>query len=461
MTQVAAVVLAAGLGKRMKSKLPKVLHRLGGRYIVQYVLEALRSAGIDDVVLVVGHGAEAVRETLGPGFGYAVQEEQLGTGHAVMQAEAAVGDKYRTVMVVCGDTPLLSGETLRKLLSLHQENQAAATVLSAVFKDPSGYGRIIRDQHGDLERIVEEKDASAQEKIISEGNTGTYCFSREYLFSALREITPNNAQGEYYLTDVLSILKGRGEKVQAAALAGEEEALGINSRQQLAEVEKIMRKRVLRQLMDEGVSIVDPETTYIDAAVKIDSDTVVYPFTFIEGDTVIGADCRIGPFSRLVDSRLGSGVTVQNSVVLESEVGDDCQIGPFSYLRPLTQLEAGVKVGDFVEIKKSRVGRGSKIPHLSYVGDATLGQEVNIGAGTITCNYDGENKFPTVVDDGAFIGSNTNLVAPVKIGAHAVTGAGSTITKDVPPEALAVERSVQKTFSQWRTKKLRVKRSED
>lgn len=452
MPEVVAVVLAAGLGKRMKSKLPKVLHQVGGRYMVQHVLDALNTAGIGDAVLVIGHGADLVKEVLGPAFSYALQEQQLGTGHAVMQAEGAISADCRTVMAVCGDTPLLRGETLRTLLERHRESQAAATVLSAVFSDPTGYGRIIRDQKGDLDRIVEEKDAAPGEKKIAEGNTGTYCFDREQLFSALRQVTPNNVQGEYYLTDVLSILRRQGKKVQAVSLAAAEEALGINSRRQLADVDEIIRERVRERLMEEGVSIVDPKTTYIDAGAIIGSDTVIYPFTFIEGKSVIGPDCRIGPFTRVVASRIGKGTVVQNSVMLESEVGENCDIGPFSYLRPLTQLGDKVKVGDFVEIKKSTVGRGSKIPHLSYVGDATLGEGVNIGAGTITCNYDGVNKYPTVVEDGAFIGSNTNLVAPVTIGANAVTGAGSTITKDVPKGSLAVERCQQKTIPQWKTR---------
>lgn len=461
MPKVMAVVLAAGHGKRMKSKLPKVLHRVGGRYMVQHVLDALEGAGVSETVLVVGHGAERVREALGPGYRYAVQAEQLGTGHAVLQAEPEVGEDCDTVMVVCGDTPLLTGDTLRRLLQRHRESGAAATVLSAVFSDPTGYGRIIRNQEGELVQIVEESDASAEVKRIAEGNTGTYCFSREHLFAALKELSPDNAQGEYYLPDVLTVMRRRRLKVVAAALADEEEARGINSRRQLAEVGQIMRRRVLQRLMEAGVTIVDPETTYIDSTVEIDVDTVIHPFTFIEGETRIGSDCIIGPFTRIVSSRLGSRVEVLNSVILESELGDRCQIGPFAYLRPLTRLADGVKVGDFVEIKKSQVGRGSKIPHLSYIGDATLGEGVNIGAGTITCNYDGERKYPTVVEDGAFIGSNTNLVAPLRVGAHAVTGAGSTITKDVPPYALAVERSSQRNISEWQSKVKRGRRQED
>lgn len=455
MAEVAAVVLAAGKGKRMKSSLPKVMHRVGGKFLIRHVLDALEEAGIKDIVLVVGHGAEIVRSSLGEGYRYVLQGEQLGTAHAVWQAKDALSEECRTVVVVCGDTPLLSSATLRSLIEQHQRNQAQATVLSAVFKNPTGYGRIVRNEDGEWERIVEESDASAAEKAICEGNTGTYCFEREWLFKALPYVGKGNAQGEYYLPDVLLVLKRWGQKVQVLPLAAEEEALGINSRQQLAEIEKILRERTLERLMEEGVTIVDPASTFVDTAVEVGRDTIIYPFTFLEGKTRVGANCRLGPFARIVDSSLGEEVEVQNSVILQSTLGNRCTVGPFAYLRPDTCLADGVKVGDFVEIKKSQVGEGSKIPHLSYVGDAVIGKNVNIGAGTITCNYDGVNKFVTLIEDEAFIGSNTNLVAPVKIGASAVTGAGSTITKDVPAGALAVERSRQKIVVNWKRGKIR------
>lgn len=461
MAEIAAVVLAAGKGKRMKSALPKVMHRVGGKFLVQHVLDALKEAGIEEIVLVVGHGAETVKSALGEGYRYVLQEEQLGTAHAVWQARDALSEECRTVVVVCGDTPLLSSVTLRSLIAKHREGQAQATVLSAVFKNPAGYGRIVRDENGEWERIVEESDASPAEKAICEGNTGTYCFDREWLFKALPYVGRGNAQGEYYLPDVLLILKQWGQKVQVLPLAAEEEALGINSRQQLAEIEKILRWRTLERLMEEGVTVLDPSSTFVDAGVEVGRDTVIYPFTFLEGKTRVGASCRLGPFTRIVDSSLGSEVEVQNSVILQSILGDRCTVGPFAYLRPETRLADGVKVGDFVEIKKSTVGEGSKIPHLSYVGDAVIGKDVNIGAGTITCNYDGANKFVTLIEDGAFIGSNTNLVAPVKIGASAVTGAGSTITKDVPAGALAVERSQQKIVNNWKKKRMVRKGEED
>ena len=453
MQDVVAVILAAGKGTRMKSNLPKVMHKVGGKYLVQHVLDAVSSAGVSKMVIVIGHGAELVRESLNNAYRYVLQKEQLGTGHAVLQAEAVIEQAEQTVMVVCGDMPLLSSDSLSRLIERHRQTRAGATVLTAYLGNPTGYGRIVRDEHGRLLRIVEEKDASPEEKKINEINTGTYCFDRELLFSALKDLRPNNAQGEYYLTDVLTILLNKNIEVEVMDEAEELEALGINSRQQLAVAEQLLRQRTLDRLMTEGVTIIDPRSTFIDDTVQIASDTVIYPFTFIEGQTKIGHECQLGPMSRIVDSVLGNAVRVQNSVILESRVGDDCNIGPFAYLRPETRLERGVKVGDFVELKKSWVGEGSKIPHLSYVGDATVGPGVNIGCGTITCNYDGIHKHPTVIEEGAFIGSNSNLVAPVKIGAYAITGAGSTITKDVPEYSLAVERSQQKIIPNWNRKR--------
>ncbi|NLK51973.1 MAG: bifunctional UDP-N-acetylglucosamine diphosphorylase/glucosamine-1-phosphate N-acetyltransferase GlmU [Syntrophomonadaceae bacterium] len=449
MQDVVAVVLAAGKGTRMISDLPKVMHRAGGKYLVQHVLDTLSAAGVSRVVLVVGHGANLVQEGLGDGYRYVRQAEQLGTGHAVAQVEKAVDPAERNVLVVCGDMPLLKSSTLQKLIEQHRQREAAATVLTARVRNPVGYGRVLRDPHNHLQRIVEEKDATAGEKEIEEVNTGTYCFDRDSLFSALKKIEPHNVQQEYYLTDVLPILQGKGLRVEILEGAEEEEALGVNSRQQLAEVEQILRQRTLQRIMVEGVTIVDPGTTFIDAEVSIAPDTIIYPFTFLEGKTRIGGKCELGPMTRIVNSVLGNGIRVQNSIILDSQIEDDCNIGPFAYLRPETYLARGVKVGDFVELKKSRVGENSKIPHLSYVGDAIVGVGVNIGCGTITCNYDGVNKHPTIIEDGAFIGSNSNLVAPIKIGAYATTGAGSTITKDVPDQGLAVERSKQKIISNW------------
>ncbi|MGI6550910.1 MAG: bifunctional UDP-N-acetylglucosamine diphosphorylase/glucosamine-1-phosphate N-acetyltransferase GlmU [Syntrophomonadales bacterium] len=452
MAKITGVILAAGKGVRMRSRLSKVLHPVAGIPMVGHVARAARAAGIDSLVLVVGHGREQVMEAMASdGVQFVVQEQQLGTGHALLQAEEAVGGS-EIILVLCGDTPLLRAETLEKLINYHQENQAAATVLTAQLECPEGYGRIIRDQLGDIVRIVEEKDASPQEKEIREINSGIYCFDKE-VFQTLKGITPENAQGEYYLTDALVEYRKRGCRVLALPAALEEDIYGINDRSQLAFAERILRQRKCTEVMLSGVTIIDPATTYIDTEVKIGMDTTILPFTMIEGQTVIGEDCLVGPGSRIISSRIGNHVTIDNSKIIESQIGDGCNIGPYAYLRPGTELHQDVKVGDFVEVKKSVVGKGSKIPHLAYVGDATIGCHVNVGAGTITCNYDGENKYPTVIEDGAFIGSNTNLVAPVRIGQNATTGAGSTITRDVPPFSLGVERASQKVIDNWRQRR--------
>jgi len=439
-----AVILAAGKGVRMHSQMPKVLHRVAGKPMIWYVVKAVKEAGIDDIILVVGHGREMVREALSDEkLRFVVQEEQLGTGHALMQAQGSI-DPDNTLVVLAGDTPLLEGKTLKKLLDFHRQQQALATVLSALLPDPFGYGRIIRQADGGLERIVEEKDASPEEKEITEINTGMYCFQAGAVFAALSRIERSNVQGEYYLTDVLPILKTDGHKVAVLATDEVDQIHGINDRIQMASAEAIIRQRHNQELMKNGVTIMAPETTFIDSTVKIGIDTIIYPFTVIEGQTIIGENCTIGPYTRINDSSIGNDVVIESSRVKEARIGNHCNIGPFAYLRPEADLQENVKVGDFVEIKKSIIGAGSKIPHLSYVGDALLGKEVNIGAGTITCNYDGKKKSRTILEDGVFIGSNTNLVAPVTIGENSITGAGSTITRDIPAHTLAVERAEQK-----------------
>ena len=438
------VILAAGKGVRMCSQMPKVLHQVAGKPMIWYVVKAVKEAGIDDIILVVGHGREMVEETLaGENLRFVVQEEQLGTGHALMQAQDSINPD-NTLVVLAGDTPLLEGTTLKKLLDFHQQQQSLATVLSALLSDPYGYGRIIRQADGGLERIVEEKDASPEEKEITEINTGMYCFQAGAVFAALARVQRSNAQGEYYLTDVLPILKNDGHNVAVLATDEVDQIHGINDRIQMAAAETIIRQRHNQELMKNGVTIMAPETTFIDSAVKIGIDTVIYPFTIIEGQTIIGENCTIGPYTRINDSSIGNDVVIESSRIKEARIGNHCDIGPFAYLRPEADLQENVKVGDFVEIKKSIVGAGSKIPHLSYVGDALLGKGVNIGAGTITCNYDGKKKSRTILEDHVFIGSNTNLVAPVTIGENSITGAGSTITRDIPAHTLAVERAEQK-----------------
>lgn len=443
MNKRTAIVLAAGKGTRMKSRRPKVLHQVAGQPLITHVIEAIAACGVEQSVVVIGHGGEEVQATLGEGAIYAWQREQLGTGHAVMMARPQISDEVKTVMVVCGDTPLLTGKTLASLLTSHEKSGAMATVLTAVLHDPSGYGRIIRDASGYVTAIVEQKDATDEQRSIREINSGTYCFDRAALFAALDEITPANAQGEYYLTDVLAIFRKRGGFVGAQVMEDEREILGINSRRQLAEAEAVMQQRLREKWMDAGVTMIDPNSVWFSHRVSIGPDTILYPQTILEGETVIGEGCVLGPATRISNSCIGDEVTVQNSIILDSHVSDRCTVGPFAYLRPGTKLGEEVKVGDFVEIKKSVIGKGSKVPHLSYVGDATIGTGVNIGAGTITCNYDGEKKSSTTIEDGVFIGSNTNLVAPVVVGAGALIGAGSTITKDVPAGSLAVERARQ------------------
>ncbi|VBB06556.1 nucleotidyl transferase [Lucifera butyrica] len=449
MSDMAAVILAAGKGTRMKSALPKVLHTVGGKPMVQHVLEAAKKAGAGRNLVIIGFGAESVAEALDGRAEFVVQTEQLGTGHAVIQTETKLADFEGTVMVLCGDTPLLRGDLLADLLAAHREAQAVATVLTARMPDPTGYGRVIRDAGGQVKKIVEQKDAGPGELAVNEINTGIYCFERAPLFDALSGITCNNKQGEYYLTDVISILVTQGARVWAMEAADYRETMGINSRLQLAEAEKLLRRRKLEELMDSGVTIMDPDSTFVDEQVIIAPDTVIYPFTWLEGATKIGSGCTIGPNSRLQDTLVGNNVTLHFSYTHQCSIEDNVTVGPYVHLRPDTVLSRGVKVGNFVEIKNSHVGAGSKVPHLSYIGDTDMGAGVNIGSGTITVNYDGKHKHRTTIEDHSFIGCNTNLVAPVTVGCGAYVAAGSTITKDVPPDALGVARARQANIEGW------------
>ncbi|MCL4440995.1 MAG: bifunctional UDP-N-acetylglucosamine diphosphorylase/glucosamine-1-phosphate N-acetyltransferase GlmU [Firmicutes bacterium] len=451
--ELAAVILAAGKGTRMKSDLPKVLHRVGGRPMLSHVLHSVIGAGVTKTVVVAGFGAQQVTDFLGDSARVVLQEEQLGTAHALLQTEGEFARCTGDLLVVCGDTPLLRASTLATLARTHRESGAVATLLTAEMADPTGYGRVIRTTAGSVSRIVEQKDASPEELMVKEINTGVYCFSMPGLFDALKEISPANTQGEYYLTDIIQIFVNRGLTVQAVTLEDAREVQGINDRIQLSQAETVLRRRVLEELMVLGVTVMDPDNTYIDPDVKIGRDTVVLPFTFLQGKTEIGSHCTIGPGSRITDCVIGDQVEIQYSVLLESRIGSHTVIGPYAYIRPGTVIGEHVKVGDFVEIKKSTIGNGSKIPHLSYVGDTTIGEKVNVGAGTITCNYDGKNKYQTILEDGAFIGSNTNLVAPVKVGRNAVVAAGSTITKDVPEHALGVARESQTNLADWAKKR--------
>ncbi|NLL17818.1 MAG: bifunctional UDP-N-acetylglucosamine diphosphorylase/glucosamine-1-phosphate N-acetyltransferase GlmU [Clostridia bacterium] len=453
MAKTAAVILAAGKGTRMYSEKPKVLHSVAGKPLVQHVLDEARTAGVHQLVLVIGHGGEEVKNTLGEELTYAWQKEQLGTGHAVMQAMGSLEPDVERVVVLSGDVPLLRGETIQQFLEHYAKSNAKAAVLTAYVDKPDGYGRIIRDSEEHVVKIVEHGDASPKELAIKEINSGTYCFDKKLLAKCLTELKPDNVQGEYYLTDVIHAIRGQGMPVIAVPVEDNREIMGINNRIQLAEAEAVFRDRVNKKLMLAGVTIVDPNTTYIDAQVEVGQDTVIYPFTILRGKTQIGKDCMVGPNVDITDTTVGSGVTIRQAVVEKAEIGNNCNIGPFSYLRPGTVLRDNVKVGDFVEIKKSLIGEGSKVPHHTYIGDAILGKSVNVGAGTITCNYDGKNKHQTVIEDGSFIGSNSNLVAPVKIGTNAYVAAGSTVIADVPEGSLAVARGRQKVIADWEKRK--------
>lgn len=438
-----AVVLAAGQGTRMKSKLYKVLHPVCGKPMVEHVVDQISQLEPDEVVTIVGHGAEQVQTHLEDRSVFALQEKQLGTAHAVLQAKSVLGDKEGVTLVVCGDTPLIQGHTMEDLMKYHQEKRAKATILTTVLDDPTGYGRIIRDDLGIVEKIVEHKDASEKEQRVNEINTGTYCFDNQALFEALEKVSNENAQGEYYLPDVIKILKDEDEVVAAYRMENAKESLGVNDRVALAEAQEIMRHRINENHMRNGVTLIDPTNTYIDVDVEIGQDTVVGPSVAIHGKTVIGADCEITGASVLDNAILGERVQVRHSSIYDSKVGDDVQVGPYSHLRPESEISEGVKIGNFVETKKATIGKNSKIPHFIYMGDAEIGENVNIGCGSIAVNYDGKNKAKTIIGDDVFIGCNSNLVAPVKIGNRAFVAAGTTVTKNVPEDALAISRVKQ------------------
>lgn len=443
MTNTYAIVLAAGQGTRMKSDLYKVLHPVCGKPMVEHVLDHIIGLGVDKIVTVVGHGAEMVEQKLGAKSEYALQEEQLGTAHAVQQAESLLGGLDGTTIVVCGDTPLITSETMGSLIEHHRETGAKATILTARASDPTGYGRIIRGDNGEVLRNVEQKDATAEEQRITEINTGTYCFDNKALFETLKKVKNDNAQGEYYLPDVVGILQSEGERISAYVTDDFSETLGVNDRVVLAQAEQVMRQRIAEKHMRNGVTIINPDQTTISADAEIGRDTVIQPGVIIEGATVIGSHCTIGPNSHIADSTIGDRTSVHSSVVRESRVGSDTAVGPFAHLRPEADLGDYVKVGNFVEVKKSTLGNKSKVSHLSYIGDAKIGTNVNIGCGTITVNYDGKNKHLTEIEDDAFIGCNANLVAPVTVGKGSIVAAGSTITKNVPENSLAIARARQ------------------
>lgn len=438
-----AIILAAGKGTRMKSKLHKVLHQVCGKTMVEHVLTQLQAADIKNIVTVVGYGADTVKDALGDQVRYALQKQQLGTGHAVMQTEDLLGELAGQTLVVSGDTPLFTAATFNHLFQYHEQRHAAVTILTSKAPDPTGYGRIVRNEIGIVERIVEQKDASVEEQAIHEINTGVYCFDNQKLFAALKRLTNDNAQGEYYLTDVIGILKEEGEIVTAYQMEDFDESMGVNDRSALAKATKIMQKRINTQLMKDGVTLVDPETAYIDADVQIGQDTVIEGNVVIKGRTTIGADCLIGAGSRIEDSILHDDVTIMSSTLERSEVHSGTDVGPNSHLRPEAELGENVHVGNFCEVKKAYIGAGTKVGHLSYIGDATLGKNINVGCGVVFVNYDGTNKLHTNVGDHAFIGSNSNIVAPVNIAADSFVAAGSTITDSTEQFDMAIARARQ------------------
>lgn len=451
MNKVAALVLAAGKGTRMKSRLPKVLHKVGGKAMVERVLDTVNAVGVDRSVVIVGFGGEEVRAYLGDRCEYVTQAEQKGTGHAVREAKPVLGDFDGTIVLMCGDTPLVTEDTIKALLNEHATTGAAATVLTAHMENPTGYGRIIRDEEGKVLRIVEQKDGTPDELAVQEINTGMYAFDSQKLWPCLTQLSDDNAQGELYITDVVGILVNAGERVSAYMTMDEDESLGVNSRVQLAEAERILRNRKLRELMDAGVTIIDPATTYVAPEVVVGSDTILHPGTILEGNTVIGKECEIGPHTRFTNVTVGDNNVIHFTYAHDCEIKNGTDIGPYVHLRPNTIIGDKVHIGNFVEVKNSIVGEGTKFPHLSYIGDSDVGGGVNIGCGTITVNYDGKIKHRTRIDDGAFVGCNTNLVAPVHVGSYSYIGAGSTITKDVPDKALAVGRARQMIKENWVT----------
>src|SRR5574341_269483 len=456
--ETCALILAAGEGTRMRSSRAKVLHPLGGTPMILWVTELCRQLPLKRTLVVVGYQADQVRAVLdGEPVEFVLQAEQRGTGHAVLQAEPALRGFEGDLLVLSGDVPLLTAETACALLEAHRRAGAHATFMSTRLEDPTGYGRVIRGPQGGFLRVVEEAEATPQERRIAEINAGIYCFACPALFDALGSVGASAVKGEHYLPEAITIFRDRGLKVQAIPAPDPREVLGVNTRAELAQAYGILRRRVLQDLMVAGVTVMDPESTHVAPTARIGRDTVLYPGVMIEGHTVIGEGCTLYPNCRLRDAQVGRNVTILDGcVVLESEVGDESSLGPYAHLRPGTRLRGKVKIGNFVETKKADIGEGSKVPHLTYVGDATVGEGVNVGAGTITCNYDGVAKNRTVIEDGAFVGSNTSLVAPVRVGRGAIVAAGSTITEDVPPDAIAFGRATQTNkpgrAAEWRRK---------
>ena len=448
-----SVILAAGMGTRMKSKMPKVLHKVCGKELCRWVIVASKTAGADSVCAIIGHKAEMVKETLGDVCEFALQAEQKGTGHAVMQAIDVIKAAKGEVVILNGDTPLVTAQAIKNAIDYHKASGNQATVITAILDDATGYGRIVRGNDGGVLKIVEQKDASEEEKKIKEVNSGMYVFDSDSLVYALDKITPNNAQGEYYLTDTLEILLNAGKKVGGYAIADNDEIRGINDRVQLNEAEKIMQKRINEMHMRNGVTMRNPESVYIEDGVEIGNDTEICQNVTIKSGTKIGCDCVIGSGSILDRAVIDDGVDILSSVILQSEVGSGTHVGPFAYIRPNCKVGEDVKVGDFVELKNSNIDDGTKISHLTYIGDSDVGKRVNFGCGTVTCNYDGKNKYRTVIGDDCFVGCNTNFVSPINVGDGVYIAAGSTITEDIPENSLSIARARQVNKEGWTDKR--------
>ena len=455
---IAVIILAAGLGKRMKSDIPKVLHPVAGKPMLFYPIEVVKGLGIEKVIVIVGHKAKEVIHALNPEPNskliYVRQEPQLGTGHAVLSAEDSLKSFKGDVLILSGDVPLITRETILGLLTLHAKKKAAISFISTVAEDPSGYGRVLRDEDNSVISIVEDKDADPEEKAVNEINAGIYCVDTAFLFSGLKKIKKGNAQGEYYLPDLIEMAVNNGQKAACLTHRDPAEVMGINNRLELLEANEEMRQRINNALMFSGVTLLDADTAYIHYGVAIGRDTTIYPNVFLEGNTKVGSGCVIEEGCKIIDSTVGDGSVIKSHSVIESsEIGRNVSIGPFARLRPECIIKDKAKIGNFVEVKKSTIGEGTKANHLSYIGDAIIGKNVNIGAGCITCNYDGIKKHQTIIEDGAFIGSDTQLVAPVKVGKNAYIGSGSTITKNVPDGSLALSRPEQRNIEGWVKKK--------
>jgi bifunctional UDP-N-acetylglucosamine pyrophosphorylase/glucosamine-1-phosphate N-acetyltransferase len=457
---LATIILAAGKGTRMKSDLVKVLHPLLGVPMLSYPIElSLNGINSGKTIVVVGYQGERIRAHFTDDrLTFIDQGDPLGTGHAVLCVEKHLKGFKGTVLILYGDVPSLKEDTLRRFIDFHKGNEGVITVMTTVLEDPTGYGRIVRADEGWVQRIVEDKDASPGEMSIKEINTGIYCVESPFLFEALKQVRQDNVQGEYYLTDIVAIANGQKRKVYAFVAEHPAEVVGINTRVDLAKADEIMRSELLTGMMLDGVTIVDPKTTYIDKPVRVGRDTVIYPNCYLQGETIIGERCILEPNTKITDSRIGSDVVIKAfSVITESTIEEGAAIGPFARLRPQTEVKRNARIGNFVEVKKSIIGEGTKANHLTYLGDTTVGKNVNIGAGTITCNYDGEKKYPTVIEDDVFVGSNTELIAPVTLKRGSSVGAGSTITRNVPEGALAISRSKQKNIRGWKQRKAKRK----